>query len=106
MFLFSCGCSAMGIGDQPFSSYDKCFGVINGAATVSDDRGGFWCLFGADLLLSKIRKAANPLSISGLYGSIMFNPKNLDLSPELPPNVRCFVGFSGVCWGVGRIAGG
>jgi hypothetical protein len=37
--------------------------------------GAFLHPFGAVLLLSHKKRTANPLSVSGLGGSIMFNPK-------------------------------
>jgi hypothetical protein len=39
--------------------------------------GAFLHPFGAVLLLFHKKRTANPLSVSGLGGSIMFNPKKL-----------------------------
>jgi len=44
--------------------------------------GAFFIGFGAVLLLTDKRKTANPLSISGLSGLIMFNPKKRGIFNE------------------------
>jgi len=48
--------------------------------------GAFSYTFDAVLLLTKKGKAANPLSVSGLGGSIMFNPKKRGMYNEMVTN--------------------